>query len=98
MGIRISTEFDTFAYNLPMEDLKKLINLDMEEDDKRVAVSYAICKHLEGVSISFPKKAHRTRYATVLLKNGIKAKVVSATMELTLKTVQKLEKEIKIDE
>lgn len=83
------TDFDYFMDSINMEAIQKIISMPLEDDEKRTAIAYILSKPLEGISINFPKKAHSTTYARLLMARGIEVDVVSQSLEITIKTLNK---------
>lgn len=83
------TDFDYFIDSLDLSALETVINMPLNDEEKKVALGYVITKKLEGVNMSFPKKNHATSYAKLLISKGIEVKIVAETLEITEKTLKK---------
>lgn len=83
------TDFDYFIAKLDLNEIEKVISMPLNEDDKKIALGFVIVKHLEGVSMTFPKKNHSASFARLLLKRGVCTKIVSQRLEITEKTLKK---------
>lgn len=88
------TDFDYFIDKFDLEAIAKVISMPLSDEDKRIALGFVIVKPLEGVSMTFPKKNHTTSFARLLLSKGSNAKIVSRHLEITEKTLRKLNKEL----
>lgn len=83
------TDFDYLIESLDMEALEIVLAMPLNEHDKRIALGYVIAKPLKGVQIAFPRKAHSTSYAKLLISHGIEIDEISETLEITTKTLKK---------
>ncbi len=91
----ISAEFDLFADSLPLEELRKVLELPMNKDDTRLAAAYVICRQLEGINICFPKKAHKNEFAKLLLDAGANSQTIAQNLEVHIRTINRIQREHK---
>jgi len=83
------TDFDYFMEAIDLEAVEKVVNLPIPADEKKIVLAYILSKPLEGTSITFPKKAHSTSYAKVLIARGVDIPIISDKLEITVKTLNK---------
>ena len=83
------TDFDYFMEAIDLDAVEKVMDLPIPDKEKKTVLAYILSKPLTGISITFPKKAHSTSYAKVLIARGVELPIIADTLELTIKTLNK---------
>ena len=83
------TDFDYFMDAIDLSTIERVMDLPIPDEEKKIVLAYILSKPLEGISITFPKKAHNTSYAKVLIARGVELPIIADTLELTIKTLNK---------
>ena len=89
--VSISPDFDLFADSLPLDEIKKVLEMPMNETDLKTAIGYVICRRLEGINIFFPKKAHKNEFAKLLIQEGAQNEDIANNLEVHIKTIKRIQ-------